>query len=102
MIDNSGGITWTTTLTTDHQPFPELGILRITTHNGDLFRWFDTLGGVGPGRIRSYAPQRDGLIMVDWAADGPTGENLVFIMPTANSTPGRFAARCRWHEWFPL
>lgn len=92
MIDSGAALTWTTTLTAlPGQPFPELGILQVETSSGALFRWYETLGGVGPSHLRGHAPRRDGLVTVDGAAGFPAGPNLVFMMPTANSAALRAA-----------
>lgn len=64
---------------------PAYGLLHVRAAGvGELSRWFQSLGGVGPGHMDGFAPLRDGSVMVDamGAIPGPT--NRVVAMPAAH------------------
>ena len=64
---------------------PLYGVIRVTAQGvGEIIRWFQVGGGVGPAHIDADAPLRDSPLMVDsnQVLDGPC--NKVVIMPAAN------------------
>lgn len=64
---------------------PPYGIVRVTTPDGELIRWYQMLGGVGPAHKDGHAPLRDGPVMVDTneAVPEPGRCNRVLVMPAA-------------------
>lgn len=67
---------------------PAYGILRIIDPNtGEVIRWYQQLGGVGPGHIDADAPLRDWHVMVDTtaAAPDPGDCNHVLVTPATNT-----------------
>jgi hypothetical protein len=75
-----GSITWTAALTAGGE-IPGYGLLRVQTANlGELIRWYQQAGGVGPAHIPGNAPRRDGVAMVD-SLLLLSGKSHVIFMP---------------------
>lgn len=88
MTQSEAGI-WTTTFT----PLPgnnsimRYGVVRVRAPAvGEIVRWFQAAGGVGPAHKDADAPLRDGTFMVNARADlgGEKPCNRVIGMPAAN------------------
>jgi len=72
LMQPSGPTTWTATFTAPPVTappgveLPRFGAIRVQASGvGELIRWFQAAGGVGPGHIDGQAPLRDGHVMVD-------------------------------------
>ena len=80
------GLTWRAVFTaTPPGGLPPLGVVQIAAPGGpEVIRWFQTLGGVGPGHRWGHAPLRDGLLMVDATTPLSGSDNLVLMMPTVS------------------
>ncbi|MEW5987785.1 MAG: hypothetical protein AB1791_14215, partial [Chloroflexota bacterium] len=85
-LSHTGAITWTATIVAPpNTELPHYGLLHIEAPGvGNLLRWFQAAGGVGPGHIDGDAPLRDGPIIVDPAAALPGEHSRVITMPAAD------------------
>lgn len=82
----SGPMTWTAAFTAEPgMALPHRGIIRVEAPGvGELVRWFQDGGGVGPAHIFAEAPLRDGAVTID-ATQPVSGErNRVSVMPAAS------------------
>ena len=69
------------------EELPHYGVIRIHASDaGELIRWYQMQGGVGPAHSEGDAPLRDGLVLVDPADDMATANSRVVIMPVADHT----------------
>ena len=79
---------WTATLS-DAAQWQRITVTGHHAHQfagqGEVIRWFQTLGGVGPGHRYGVAPQRDGLLTVDTSTPLSGTQNLVWTMPAVNA-----------------
>lgn len=81
--------TWTTTFTplSGNGSLMRYGVVWVRAPGvGDLIRWFQAAGGVGPAHADADAPLRDGTFMVNSTDSLAGGEpcNRVIGMPAAN------------------
>ncbi len=81
----AGGDTWTAVFTAPSgQALPKYGLVGVQAGNtGELWRWFQSLGGVGPAHDDAQAPLLDGLAMVAANTAVPGVENQAILMPAA-------------------
>ncbi len=88
----SGKVWWVAEFT--HLPgerqLPRHLILRIQTDKGEIIRWVQASGGVGPGHVDADAPLLDDIITVNTSNDvvipqNQNCNNYVSFMPAANS-----------------
>jgi hypothetical protein len=87
-----GGALWSTTFdftgarAWPSQKMPLYAVLRVEAPNvGEIVRWVQASGGVGPAHQEADAPLRDGPLLVDTsAAIDNTKCNQVVVMPAAN------------------
>lgn len=89
MASVPGTVTWTATFTPlmGTAELPRYGVIQIQAPDiGELIRWFQDSGGVGPAHEDGHAPLRDGHVMVDTNAPlkSPAECNRVIVMPAAN------------------
>ena len=67
------------------EELPHYGVIRIyAPADGELIRWYQMQGGVGPAHSEGDAPLRDGLVLVDPADDMLAANSRVVIMPAAD------------------
>lgn len=81
-------VTWTTSFTPllGHDELPLYSVLHVTAPGlGEMVRWVQVTGGVGPAHDDGIAPLRDGPVMVDTndSLVGPGSCNRVIVMPAA-------------------
>ncbi|MFZ0543950.1 MAG: PKD domain-containing protein [Candidatus Promineifilaceae bacterium] len=83
---NSGANKWTAVFNAPaNSSLEKYGLLQVNTpEKGDLWRWFQSLGGVGPAYDDGEAPLLDGLAMAAAATAVPGAENQVMMMPAAS------------------
>ncbi|MCA9958116.1 MAG: hypothetical protein KC443_03725, partial [Anaerolineales bacterium] len=86
----AGVDTWAATFTPlpGSDALPAYAILRISDpQQGEIVRWYQQLGGVGPGHIDADAPLRDWQVMVDSSSSAPApGDcNHVIVTPATNA-----------------
>jgi hypothetical protein len=84
-----GGNRWTAVLTplAGQDELPLYSYLRVSAAGvGEMTRWVQVYGGVGPGHIFGDAPMVDGPVMVNATAvfPTPTGCNQVIAMPATD------------------
>ena len=81
------GDAWVKKLTApDGGQLPHYGYIRVASpreRDGELIRWYQKQGGVGPADMWGDAPLRDGMVMVDTTEHMPGAQNQVLIMPAA-------------------
>lgn len=66
------------------QPLPKYGLVGVQAGStGELWRWFQSLGGVGPAHDDGQAPLLDGLAMVAADTAVPGATNQAILMPAA-------------------
>jgi hypothetical protein len=64
---------------------PLFGVVHVTAPGvGEIVRWFQVAGGVGPAHIDADAPLRDGPLMVDAGQVLDGACNRVVLMPAAD------------------
>lgn len=82
----SGGMTWTAVFNAPaNSSIEKYGLLKVeTAGHGELWRWFQSLGGVGPAYDDGEAPLLDGLAMASATAPAPGAENQAMMMPAAS------------------
>lgn len=83
------GTTWAVTFAPlpGSDELPLYSVLRVQAAGvGELIRWIQVAGGVGPAHIDGHAPLRDGPVMVDAATVPPGERNRVIVMPAADYT----------------
>lgn len=87
VLQQTGALTWTATFTASAPAeLPHYAILHVEAPGvGQLLRWFQTPGGVGPAHVDQHAPLRDGLIMVDATAPLTQTTSRVVVMPAADA-----------------
>ena len=80
-----GGDKWTAVFTplTGSETLPLYGVVRVQAPGaGEIIRWFQVSGGVGPGHHDGLAPLRDGSVTVNAVAPIENAAcNQVVIMP---------------------
>ncbi|GIK54865.1 MAG: PKD domain-containing protein [Chloroflexi bacterium] len=78
--------TWTAMFTAPAgQPLPKYGLVGVQAGStGELWRWFQSLGGVGPAHDDGQAPLLDGLAMVAADTAIPGENNQAIFMPAAS------------------
>ena len=87
MQSNDGFLTWTATYTAPAEAeLPVYSLLHVQAAGvGEIVRWIQDGGGLGPFRKGGHAPLRDGLVMVDATLpETVAGPSRVMIMPAAN------------------
>ncbi len=82
----SGMVTWTATFNAPPGgSLAKVGLLQVqATGHGEMWRWFQSLGGVGPAYDDGEAPLLDGLAMVAATTAVPGATNQVMLMPAAS------------------
>ncbi|HRQ36512.1 MAG TPA: PKD domain-containing protein [Chloroflexota bacterium] len=78
--------TWTAVFTAPSgQSLPKYGLVGVQAGStGELWRWFQSLGGVGPAHDDGQAPLLDGLAMVAADTAVPGVNNQAILMPAAD------------------
>jgi hypothetical protein len=81
-----GAMRWTATFNAPAgSSLAKYGLLQVkAAGHGELWRWFQSLGGVGPAYDDGEAPLLDGLATVAAATAVPGAENQVMLMPAAS------------------
>jgi hypothetical protein len=81
-----GAMTWTATFNAPvNGSLSKYGLLKVQAPgHSELWRWFQSLGGVGPAYDDGQAPLLDGMAMVAAAAPVSGAENRVMVMPAAS------------------
>jgi hypothetical protein len=82
----SGAMTWTATFNAPvNSSLSKYGLLQVrASGHGELWRWFQSLGGVGPAYDDGEAPLLDGMAMAAATTAVPGAENQVMMMPAAS------------------
>jgi hypothetical protein len=82
----SGALTWTAAFNAPPgDSLAKYGLLQVQAPgHGELWRWFQSLGGVGPAYDDGEAPLLDGMAMVAATAAVPGATNRVMLMPAAS------------------
>lgn len=78
--------TWTAVfIAPSAESLPKYGLVEVLAGNtGELWRWFQSLGGVGPAHDDGQAPLLDGLAMVAADTAVPGAHNQAMLMPAAS------------------
>lgn len=81
-----GPATWTATFNAPpNSSLPKYGLLQVQAPgHGELWRWFQSLGGVGPAYDDGEAPLLDGMATAATTTAVPGAENRVMVMPAAS------------------
>lgn len=67
------------------QELPRYGLVRIQTPPaGEIIRWYQVAGGVGPGHMEADAPMLDGAAMIDTIMPLSSARNHVMLMLAAD------------------
>ncbi|MCB8944493.1 MAG: PKD domain-containing protein [Ardenticatenaceae bacterium] len=82
----SGAMTWTAVFKAPAgSSLAKYGFLQVEAAGyGELWRWFQSLGGVGPAYDDGEAPLLDGLVTVAATTAVPGAENQAMLMPAAS------------------
>jgi hypothetical protein len=85
-MTDAGDMSWTAVFNAPaNSSLAKYGLLQVLAPGrGELWRWFQSLGGVGPAYDDGEAPLLDGMAMAAATADVPGAENQVMMMPAAS------------------
>lgn len=84
-LQQTGSVTWTLQLELDGAALPNYGLVWVGDGaNGELWRWYQLAGGVGPGHMDGHAPLLDGPALANSPSPVPGQQNKLLISPAAD------------------
>lgn len=84
-LQQTGAVTWTLTIESANGELPRYGLVWVRDGaNGELWRWYQIAGGVGPGHMDGHAPLLDGPLLANSPAPIPGRQNKLLLSSAAD------------------